>query len=122
MSKSLKPYIIIDSANGILEVSLSYVIHQDEGWFFAECPELHQMDQGKTQREAIENLLEMVKAVLLEAFESAKLDAMLMELGFKKSSIHQRKEYKSSIKKFEDMHPLKLNVRLPYSSKMIAVR
>ena len=112
MKKLLKPYIIIDSARGILEVCLSYVLHKDDGWYLAECPELRLMDQGRTKRAAIENLFDMADASLSEAYQTKNIDAMLKELGFRKSTTQKRKKYISSNKAFENMHPLKLTVRL----------
>jgi len=97
------------------------MIHHEDGWYFAECPELEIMDQGRTQREAIENLQKMVMATLLEAVETRNLDAMLLELGFRKTAIHQGKQFKSTISSYEDMHPLKMQVPLPHEPEKATV-
>ncbi|OGV81074.1 MAG: hypothetical protein A3K19_17365 [Lentisphaerae bacterium RIFOXYB12_FULL_65_16] len=42
------------------------VIHREEEWFVAECPEVGTVSQGKTVEEAIENLREATDLYLEE--------------------------------------------------------
>lgn len=42
------------------------VVHQEEAWFVAECPEVGTVSQGKTKEEAIENLKEATELYLSE--------------------------------------------------------
>ncbi|MCD6217948.1 hypothetical protein J7L05_08835 [bacterium] len=118
MAKRPRPYIIVDEANNILEIYLSYVLQSEDSWHFAECPELQIADQGKTQREAIENLQKMVVEVLLEAIQTGNLNRMLSDLGFRKSTIHQRKQFSSTFGDYEEMHPMSINVPIPPEVQM----
>ncbi len=45
---------------------LTAVIHQEEEWFVAECPEVGTASQGKTVEEAIANLREATDVYLEE--------------------------------------------------------
>jgi len=42
------------------------VIHQEEEWFVAECPEIGTASQGKSMEEAISNLREATELYLEE--------------------------------------------------------
>ena len=44
----------------------SAVIHQEEEWFVAECPEVGTVSQGKTVEDAIDNLREATELYLEE--------------------------------------------------------
>jgi predicted RNase H-like HicB family nuclease len=46
---------------------LTAIIHQEEEWFVAECPEVGSASQGKTVEEALANLREAT-AVYLDEF------------------------------------------------------
>jgi predicted RNase H-like HicB family nuclease len=45
---------------------LTAVLHQEGGWFVAECPEVGTVSQGKTVEEAIANLKEATELYLEE--------------------------------------------------------
>ena len=119
MKKHTKPYILLNCDKGTIQVYLSYRVFTEDDWFFAECPELRLIDQGTFQREAVENLSEMVKASLIEAIETGNFDGMLKYLGFKKrSQNHSEIKYFSSIKNFQDLHPLIMDVTIPKTPEM----
>ena len=46
--------------------TLTAVIHQEEKWYVAECPETGTVSQGTTLEEAIENLKEATELYLEE--------------------------------------------------------
>jgi predicted RNase H-like HicB family nuclease len=46
------------------------VIHREDAWFVAECPEVGVVSQGKTQEEAVANLKEATE-LSLEEFAAA---------------------------------------------------
>jgi predicted RNase H-like HicB family nuclease len=48
------------------ELTLSAVIHQEDDWFVAECPELGTASQGRTIDEALANLREASELYLEE--------------------------------------------------------
>jgi predicted RNase H-like HicB family nuclease len=48
-------------------VLLTAIVHREEEWFVAECPEAGTTSQGKTFEEAIDNLTEAT-GVYLEEF------------------------------------------------------
>lgn len=60
--------------------TLSLKIHFENEYWFAECPELKLMDQGKSMLEAITNLFNMMYVSLLSAYEHGTFEAMLKEL------------------------------------------
>ncbi len=45
---------------------LTAVVHREEGWFVAECPEVGTASQGKTFEEALANLKEATELYLEE--------------------------------------------------------
>ncbi len=45
---------------------LTAVVHREEGWFVAECPEVGSASQGKTFEEALANLKEATELYLEE--------------------------------------------------------
>lgn len=48
------------------EAVFSAVIHKEDGWYVAECPEVGTASQGKTVEEAIDNLKEATELYLEE--------------------------------------------------------
>jgi predicted RNase H-like HicB family nuclease len=49
----------------------SAVVHQEDEWYVAECPEVGTASQGKTVEEAVANLREAT-ALYLEEFPSKR--------------------------------------------------
>ena len=50
---------------------LTAIIHKEEEWFVAECPEVGTTSQGKTVEEAIANLQEATEVYLEEVPQSS---------------------------------------------------
>jgi predicted RNase H-like HicB family nuclease len=48
------------------KVTLTAVIHREENWYVAECPEVGTVSQGTTIEEAIQNLSEATEVYLEE--------------------------------------------------------
>ena len=48
------------------KVTLTAVIHREEDWYVAECPEAGTVSQGTTIEEAIQNLSEATELYLEE--------------------------------------------------------
>ena len=48
------------------KVTLTAVIHREEDWYVAECPEVGTVSQGPTIEEAIQNLSEATELYLEE--------------------------------------------------------
>jgi hypothetical protein len=90
-----------------MEVGLSVRTFREGSWFFAECPELKLIDQGKTRKEAIHYLRQMVIASLIEAIESGNIEAMLTTLGFKQT------KYRGKPIEYYDMQGEKYKNYLP---------
>ena len=49
-----------------MKQTFSAIIHKEEDWYVAECPELGIASQGKTKKEAISNLKEATELYLEE--------------------------------------------------------
>ena len=47
--------------------TLTAVIHQEDGWYVADCPEVGTVSQGRTPEEALVNLREATELFLEEA-------------------------------------------------------
>lgn len=45
---------------------LTAIVHKEDEWFVAECPEVGTASQGKTIEEAVENLAEATEVYLEE--------------------------------------------------------
>ena len=48
------------------KVTLTAVIHREENWYVAECPEVGTISQGVTIEEAVQNLSEATELYLEE--------------------------------------------------------
>ena len=114
MIRGNNSYILINRDLRVMQIQLSYRDFKEDGWYFAECPELRMMDQGKTKRSAYENLRAMILTTLITAFETDCIDAYLKELGFKqdKLGIPVLNVYKQTID-LPDVIPLSLEAALP---------
>ncbi len=85
--KADSSYIMFNAAQRMLEFRLSAEVWKEGRWYLARCPELKMTDQGKTTKDVIRNLTDMVIISLAEAIESNNIDGMLKELGFKRSKV-----------------------------------
>jgi predicted RNase H-like HicB family nuclease len=111
-------YIMYNSTQGTLEFRLSAKIAEDENWFLASCPELQMTDQGKTVKEAIRNLTEMVEISLIEAIETGHIESMLKALGFNRSKVPVPTVsiYEMSGAEYQNLVPIYLVSHIPSSS------
>jgi hypothetical protein len=107
-------YIYFDGKNRTIEARLSCAFKKRREWYFAECPELQLVDQGKSKREALENLNAMITASIVEAFEAGKLGEMLVKLGFRKQELplRDREIFRQELESAGDLQPLPLEIPL----------
>lgn len=68
--------------NILFKVILPVSVHREDGLFVSFCPVLDVMSQGKTDKEAIHNLIEATQAFLLSCYERGTLDQVLKDCGF----------------------------------------
>jgi len=113
MTTSEYSYIFVDRIHHEIHARVSCKTSSKGKWHFAECPELDLMDQGLSKIEAIENLKNMVGAVLSESVETENLDGMLRELGFKisKMPVPNLEIFQMSNEPFRNMFPLPIETR-----------
>jgi len=52
-------------------------------WFISSCPIIDVYSQGKTAKEAKENIIDAVSLFFLSCFERGTLDAVFKECGFR---------------------------------------
>ncbi len=50
----------------VTKVTLTTILHRDDDWYVAECPEVGTVSQGITIEEAIKNLTEATELYLEE--------------------------------------------------------
>jgi predicted RNase H-like HicB family nuclease len=114
-------YILIDYKHQTVEFSLSMRVFREDDYFFAECPELRQIDQGKSPREAADNLIHMIQASILEAIMTSNIDKMLQYLGFSKGKmvLPNRKIYNQHIDAYDELLPLSFDVPIPVSREFL---
>jgi hypothetical protein len=106
--KSLGSYILIYPQARTIEVHLSYRSFEKDNLHFAECPELELIDQGKSTKEAVKNLQNMISITLVSAIETGILDEMLTNLGFKRAKVPvpSIEIYDHPAESFVDFNPL----------------
>ena len=113
MTVTAHSYIFVDLKHRLIEARLSCSYTKEGEWHFAECPELRLVAQGKSKWQALENLVDMIAASLIEAIESDKIDEMLRELGFRRTElVPLRKVFRRSIEPDDKDVPLSLEVPL----------
>lgn len=61
-------------------------VKQEGGWYIAGCFPLDVFSQGKTEAEAVNNLVEALQVFIGSCFKRGTLEQALKELGFKPSS------------------------------------
>lgn len=106
MRRSEVSYIFIDTRNRIIEAQLSCVFSKEGKWHFAECPELDLIDQGRTMRDAVENLTQMICETLVAAIENGKMTDMMQTLGFEEVKPVPEKTFFSRTVRRSDRIPL----------------
>ena len=106
---------MVNRKQRILTVHVSYRDFEEDGWFFAECPELQLMEQGKSKREAFDNLADMVISTLVIAIGTDFIDQLLHDLGFKKMDLPFPgiNVFDQKIRQKSDAIPLNLDINLP---------
>jgi len=113
-------YILVDYKNHTVEMRLSMRVFKEDNYFFAECPELQLLDQGRFPREAADSLIDMIQASIMEAILTNNLDKMLNHLNFKKNSIPNRKYFSRNIDPDDELLPLNVDAAIPYSREQMA--
>ena len=110
-------YIMINFKDRVIEMLLSVRIYRQKSWYFAECPELELVDQGKSKKEAVLSLQQMISISLIEAFETGNLAEMLKELGFKENKVPvpTLRIYANTSIKAANLTPLPFNTRIPFN-------
>ena len=64
-------YILIDQARKIMKIRLSCSFLKRGKWHFGKCAELDLIDQGHSQREAFDHLVDMIIVTLVESVHLA---------------------------------------------------
>ena len=57
-------------------------LKQEDGWYIADCPPLDITTQGRTEKEARENLIEATELFVMSCFERGTFEQALRELGW----------------------------------------
>lgn len=92
----------------VLSFKLPAVIIKGENFYVSTCPVLDVSSQGKTKKEALENLKEALALFLKSCFERGTIDQVLKESQFK--ALHL-KHFKP--KKYAPKYTA-INVPLPF--------
>ena len=50
----------------MIQIALTAIIHREDDWYIAECPEVGTVSQGETVEKAVENLKEATSLYLEE--------------------------------------------------------
>ncbi len=66
-----------------IEFKLPFDIKKDDDWYVSSCPVIDVHSQGKTQKEAKENLSEALSLFLISCFERGTLAEVLRESGLR---------------------------------------
>ena len=67
-----------------MNINLTIEIWKKGKWYFANCPELDFVSQGKTSEEAKKNLLEVIEIQFEEMRSTGTFEDYLAECGFVK--------------------------------------
>jgi predicted RNase H-like HicB family nuclease len=67
----------------IIEFKLPFKIKKDNGWYVSSCHVIDVHSQGKTIKEAKENLSEALSLFLISCFERGTLAEVLRESGLR---------------------------------------
>lgn len=63
-------------------MSVPASVRKENKWFYSSCDELDVHSQGKTEKKAIDNLIEALQLFLETSYEQGTLDQVLRERGF----------------------------------------
>jgi predicted RNase H-like HicB family nuclease len=64
---------------------LPAVVSKKNGWFISSCPLLDVFSQGKTKKQALDNLQDALKLFIESCFERGTLGKILKQSGFETS-------------------------------------
>ena len=112
-------YILMNFEEHALTLYFSYKIHEEDGKYVAECPQLQCMDQGDTRIDAIDNLKLMIRDIIDYAVESQRLDEILRDLKFKAVLNNFNGPFRIYVKKNgidDNSDLLRLQICLPVST------
>jgi hypothetical protein len=76
-----------------IEARLSFSIRKRDGCYIATSREMRLKDMGETPREAFDNLVDMIIALLSDAIGLGELDFVLEERGFVMLDLGNRHEF-----------------------------
>ncbi|HUO44615.1 MAG TPA: type II toxin-antitoxin system HicB family antitoxin [Burkholderiales bacterium] len=57
-------------------------VHQEGAWFYSSCPLLDVHSQGRSEKEALHNLIEALQVFIETCYDAGTLDQVLRERGF----------------------------------------
>ena len=80
-----------------MELRVPVVIKKKDKWYFASCPVLDVVSQGKTEKSAKRNLGEALELFLTTCFEMGTLEDVLKTCGFELIPERRRKDRVSKI-------------------------
>lgn len=66
-----------------VEIKVPALVRQEGEWFISHCPVLDVTSQGKTNEEALSNLVEALQLFVQTCFEMGTLGEVLRDCGFK---------------------------------------
>ena len=92
------------------QVSLPFVVKKQGPWFVSSCPVLDVCSQGRTRKQAQENLVEALQLFLVSCYERGTLSQVLRESGFVPRRLPARPRKASS-----KPAPKTLRVPLPFT-------
>jgi hypothetical protein len=113
-----KPYSSRDIVE--IEASLTFSIKKRTGSYIATCPELHLKDQGESPREAFNNLVDMILALISDAIGSDELEDVLKGYGFVQRKSGNRQEF--SLKREGEELPLSFKATAEPGRRIRAAR
>lgn len=63
-------------------MSVPAIVRKEGKWFYSSCPSLDVHSQGKTEKEALKNLVEALQLFVETCYEQGTFEQMLREQGF----------------------------------------
>ncbi len=69
-----------------MDINITIEVWQKGKWFITKCPELDFISQGRTRKEAKDNLLEVIQIQFEEMSQIGVLDEYLTECGYERQN------------------------------------
>ena len=69
-----------------MDINITIEVWQKGEWFITKCPELDFISQGRTRKEAKDNLLEVIQIQFEEMSQIGVLDEYLTECGYERQN------------------------------------